>query len=149
MDETWTISQLSREEKVSLILADLSLWNQKRKEEREKENDPNGSEQAEVDLREENFSGANLSGADLRKAKLQKANLAGADLSGADLIRADLSEANLEGIQNWKTPFYRLCNIWGVQNAPEGFREFVLSKRGVEEAPLGYGHKPGSRSDEK
>jgi uncharacterized protein YjbI with pentapeptide repeats len=111
-----------------------------------------------VDLTKARLPRANLTGADLTRAKLSKAFLFEAKLTeakldraflfDADLSRADLREANLqkadlrnanidailwqaheglEGIQS-------ICsaNIWGIKNAPDGFKEWALGNGAVE-----------------
>jgi uncharacterized protein YjbI with pentapeptide repeats len=117
-----------------------------------------GADLRDADLAGANLSGADLTGADLTRAKLSKAFLFEAKLTeakldraflfDADLSRADLREANLqkadlrnanidailwqaheglEGIQS-------ICsaNIWGIKNAPDGFKEWALGNGAVE-----------------
>ena len=88
-----------------------------------------------------NLGTANLSGADLRDAFFRdvvfyEADLREADLRGADLRGANLRGANLEGIQNWRdVRSWEGANIFGVENDPDGFKEFVLERGGKEEGP--------------
>ena len=85
------------------------------------------------------FFGANLSGSDLSGAHaistvFTSADLTGADLSGLELLfadfkDADLSRSNISGIFGWE----EIVNIiFGVQNAPDGFREWALANGAVE-----------------
>ncbi len=76
------------------------------------------------------LSGANLSGANLSRANLFRANLRDTDLSGANL-----SGAKLNWLKNWERASWDYTNIYGVKNAPEGFREYVLAHGGIEKAP--------------
>lgn len=105
-----------------MLVQDVSLWNQRRRDTPESPPDLHDAELAGAVLKEANLSKVDLSGADLRStalnsadlrsANLSKANLSGASLRGANLrgadlrnaslfranlIHADLSEANLSG----------------------------------------------------
>ncbi len=89
-----------------------------------------------VDLGGAGLSWANLYRADLGRADLRGADLSGADLRGADLRGVGLSWANLDLAKNWKDVIiYDKTNIFGIKNAPEGFREHALSKGAIEEDP--------------
>ncbi|HUD48542.1 MAG TPA: pentapeptide repeat-containing protein [Candidatus Baltobacteraceae bacterium] len=89
---------------------------------------------------------ANLRGADLRAcnladsqlddADLTGASLAGADLSQASLERADLTGADLDHVRNWETiKSIRGANIFGIENAPEGFAAWATKMGAVETKP--------------
>ena len=86
---------------------------------------------------------ANLSLANLTEANLKYTDFAGARLNGANLTDArflevnftdaDLSGANLSGVTGWDTHLGIVnCNITGVLNAPEGFREWALENGAIE-----------------
>ncbi len=105
--------------------------------------DLKGASIADANLRKANLSGANLVGADLVGADLSfadlsgailnNAKLGGADLFGTTLGKANLSLANLSDIQNWhKILFIQNANIYGVKNAPEGFRKWALANGACE-----------------
>lgn len=77
----------------------------------------------EAYLKFTNFEGARLTGANLTDAEFLEVNLTDADLSGA----------NLSGITGWDTHLGIVnCNITGVLNAPEGFREWALENGAIE-----------------
>ncbi len=84
----------------------------------------------EADLLEANLTGANLTEANLTGANLNKANL-----SGANLMDVDLSFANLEMVRFWKDVRWRKTNIFRVNNAPEGFVDYVLDQGGMVKEP--------------
>ena len=79
--------------------------------------------------------GATLESAELSGAKLRSAELSGAYLRSADFTCVDLTYSHLEGIRSWETVSFSNCNIWYVQNAPEGFREWALWNGAVEMDP--------------
>jgi len=96
-----------------------------------------------VDLFGTDLSFANLEDADLTdsyldEAKFVNANLVSANLSGAllrltDFTRADLGGANLSEVLGWEEIQSIVdCNIFGIENAPDGFREWALSNGAVE-----------------
>lgn len=88
-------------------------------------------------LKYANFRGGNLKGAHLRESDLEsadfvEANLRGADLSltnlkDTDLRYADLKDIKWEGIRSMEH-----ANIFGVKNAPSGFREWALQHGAVD-----------------
>jgi len=87
-------------------------------------------------LRDANFRSADLSGAKLDHVQLQGADLHGAVLQGvllreADLSGADLREADLSGLVYDHIDAMRLCNVWGVRNAPAGFLDFAMQHGAV------------------
>lgn len=90
------------------------------------------------DLSRANLQSADLYDVDLTGVNLTEANLSFADLSrvnlfGADLTRANLQGANLELAFNWHAmDSVAGCNIYGLQNAPSGFRTWALSRGAVE-----------------
>lgn len=83
-----------------------------------------------------------LEGANLYKTRLDLANLPGAHLNNANLESvvldgAYLIGADLAGIQNWhKITSLTLANIYGVKNAPDGFREWARAHGAVEQPDL-------------
>ncbi len=86
-----------------------------------------------TDLRWTDLRWADLRWADLRGANLHRAGVL-ADLLGADLREANLRGADLLGTVNWQHVIsYERTNIFGIKNAPEGFREYALSKGAIEE----------------
>jgi len=120
---------------------------------------PDASKQSQIDLRNADLVQANLDMTDLRGADLSRANLSGAslkranlqeaDLSWADLRETDLSRADLRGadlrfanlgdasslspVLNWKAvQLWENCNIYGVYNAPTGFRQWAMACGAVE-----------------
>ncbi len=92
----------------------------------------------DADLTSANLRGADLSkcsltGATLEDADLVGASLAEADVANASLARADLRNSNLRDLKNWKLiKSMRQANIFGVQNAPDGFVAWARTKGVVE-----------------
>jgi hypothetical protein len=92
----------------------------------------------DANLLSANFRGADLrecglAGAQLDDADLVGANLAGADLAEASLQRADLRQADLANVRNWQSiKAIRQANIFGVRNAPEGFRLWATNMGAIE-----------------
>ena len=83
-----------------------------------------------------NFRNSTLSKASFPGAQLDDVDFFGADLSGADfsdtnLGNADLRHANLTGIRWRSIRNLRLANVYGVQNAPEGFLPWALQRGAV------------------
>jgi len=86
------------------------------------------------DLSKAVMAGANLSGAMFNQSDLSGASLSGADVSGTLFYKANLSGADLQGIENWKAiAGIEETNIFGIQNAPEGFVEWALSNGAISE----------------
>jgi hypothetical protein len=90
-------------------------------------------------LHDANFRGSDLEHAVLTNANLKDADLVGANLTaakldGADLSSADLRSANLNDIEWRQISAIKDANIAGVQNPPDGFRQWALS-HGAVEAP--------------
>ena len=84
-----------------------------------------------------NFRGGNLKGAHLRESDLEsadffEANLRGADLSLTSLKDADLRYADLKDIRWDGIRLMENANIFGVKNAPNGFREWALQHGAVD-----------------
>ena len=51
---------------------------------------------------------------------------------------ADLSGADLEDIRNWREiESIKYANIFGIRNAPKGFRVWALERGAVEMTPEG------------
>jgi hypothetical protein len=84
-----------------------------------------------ANLRGSDFHKANLENAILKDADLNGASLAEADVAGADLSQTDLRGADLRALrwQNIKT--IRLADVYGVKNAPTGFRDWALKNGAV------------------
>jgi hypothetical protein len=87
-------------------------------------------------LADTNLTSANLRDADLRNADLTEATLTDADLTGANLSganvqgvvfdKADLRGADLTDLRNWRSiESWRLTNIDGVKNSPDGLEEWA------------------------
>lgn len=84
---------------------------------------------------------ANLRDCDLRKADLRHANLAeadlmgsnlsAADLAGADLRNADLRNSDWRGVQWQQIKAIGGANLYGIQNAPQGFIAWALAQQAV------------------
>ncbi len=100
-----------------------------------------------ADLRAAELSRAKLYGANLRDAYLSDADLSRATLYGANLFRADLGGANLTAVNLVKAnltladlfradlsriSYIGNANIYGVKNAPDGFREWALANGACE-----------------
>jgi hypothetical protein len=105
--------------------------------------DARGADLHGSDLEIGNLVYTNLRGADLRNVRFARTDftngdLQGADLSGADLHKvnfdmADLRNADLAGIANWQDiDSMKMTNIFGCQNAPDGFRQWALAHGAVE-----------------
>ena len=99
-----------------------------------------------VDLSSTNLGGANLTGANLGGANLTDANLWGANLKdaylgGANLKDAYLRRTNLSGANLFKTNHWKRIsnikktNIYGVIDAPGGYREWALENGAVGMPP--------------
>jgi hypothetical protein len=86
-----------------------------------------------ANLRGADLRGCNLADSQLDDADLSGATLAGADISNASLERADLSGADLDHVKNWESiKAIRGANIFGIQNAPEGFAAWARKLGAVE-----------------
>jgi len=96
-----------------------------------------------ANLDDADFQWANLRGADLREcdlagsglddADLVGANLAGANLAQVSLDRADLREVDLDHVRNWhEIKSIGKANIFGIQNAPEGFVTWAKKMGAIE-----------------
>lgn len=66
---------------------------------------------------------------DVSSASLFQTDFLGAAFTGADFSHADLAE-----VTNWEKRDFAFdrANIYGVKNAPEGFREFALKNGACE-----------------
>ena len=87
-------------------------------------------------LKSANLRGGNLHGTHLRDSDLESADLFGANLSGADLSLTNLKDvdlryADLKGIQWDGILSMEAANIYGVKNAPDGFRAWALQHGAV------------------
>jgi hypothetical protein len=94
-------------------------------------------------LQDVNFKSANLRDADLRDANLSEATLTDSDLTGANLSsagvhgvileKADLRGADLANLRDWRSiEAWRLANIHGVQNAPDGLVRWATEHGAVQ-----------------
>jgi uncharacterized protein YjbI with pentapeptide repeats len=68
----------------------------------------------------------------LVRASLRSADLSGADLTGADLTDANLSGASLSNVSFWESIEWLRANVYGVENAPEGFFNLAIHEGGAE-----------------
>jgi hypothetical protein len=85
-----------------------------------------------ANFRQSDLSGARLARCDMDDADFFGANLAGSDLSQASLERADLRNTNLRYV-NWRDiKSLKAANIFGVQNAPDGFVGWAVKNGAVE-----------------
>lgn len=80
-----------------------------------------------------NFSEANLTNSSLKASNFSEANFTKANLAKADFSKASLAYANLSQIRHWNK-IYKImnANIFGVKNAPNGFREWALKNGAIE-----------------
>jgi len=86
------------------------------------------------DLSKAVISGANLTNATFNQSDLSGASLGGADLKGTSFIMVNLSGADIGSIDNWtEIADIEGTNVFGVQNAPDGFTEWALSKGAISE----------------
>ncbi len=81
----------------------------------------------ESNLRNAGFAGATLDDADLSDADLSAADVSGSTLSDADLRGAKLSNLRWQGIRSIKN-----ANIFGVEDAPEGFVSWAKQHGAIE-----------------
>lgn len=99
-------------------------------------------------MEDANLTYANLRGADLRSANLTEATLVDADLSGANLCdanvhgvlleRADLRGADLSNLRDWQSiASWKLANVDGVRNPPEGSVKWAAEHGAVQFADTG------------
>jgi uncharacterized protein YjbI with pentapeptide repeats len=80
-----------------------------------------------------NLRSSQLTGVNFVDADLAQSDLTGATLSRCDLSRADLRQADLTGIVDWKSiTGMSLADINGVQNPPDGFVAWAISKGAVD-----------------
>jgi hypothetical protein len=92
---------------------------------------------SDANLQSANFRDATLHGSLLSGTVLDDADLTGADLTGADLSDAscanvDLQDADLRGIRWERIRDFKMANIYGVRNAPEGFVAWALRHGAVQ-----------------
>ena len=74
----------------------------------------------------------NLSKSQLEYVNFSKSTLLGVNLKGASLIGANFSEADLSQLE-WDDETKVLnSNIFGIRNAPKGFKEWALKRGAVE-----------------
>ena len=102
--------------------------------------DCEGWQNMQADLREANLRGANLRGvnlrvADLRGADLREANLRGADLREADLRGADLRGADLR-VANLRGVILRVADLRGVNLREANLRGADLTEANLRGANL-------------
>jgi hypothetical protein len=91
---------------------------------------------SDATLTSANFRQSRLHQASFVRAQLDDADFFGADLSGADfagasLANADLRSCDLNGIRWQQIESMRFANIYGVQNAPEGFIAWAKARGAV------------------
>jgi pentapeptide repeat protein len=92
---------------------------------------------SDANLQSANFRQSNLHGANFQRANLSEADLFGADLGGCDLREAklvdvDLSHAKLAHIQWSDTSDMENANLFGVEDAPEGFVRWARKHGAVQ-----------------
>jgi hypothetical protein len=84
-----------------------------------------------INLRNANLNGVQLQDADLTDADLMSSSLRGAKMDRVDLTRVDLRYTDLDHIV-WKDiASFKLANVYGVRNPPEGFLAYALSHGAV------------------
>jgi len=85
-------------------------------------------------LSEAHLDGADFKGTTIIASDFPDATLIGADFKNATIIASDLSNANLTDIIDWKEiKDMKNTNIYGVKNAPDGFKEFAKNDMGAVE----------------
>ena len=88
-------------------------------------------------LRRANLQGADLTGVDLTGADLRDAILKGATLVGATLAAAELGGADLSEVRGWEQlGSISYARIDGVRHAPNGWREWMLTRGATEGADV-------------
>jgi hypothetical protein len=86
-----------------------------------------------ANLRNDNLTRTDFTDALLANADLTNADLTGSTLRNSVLNDTDLTNANLAGVKDWKTiSNIKGANIHGIQNAPEGFAAWAMSKGAVD-----------------
>ena len=95
-----------------------------------------GAHMEVANLLNANLRNGKLRGVHLRDSSLENADLFGADLTDADLSNttlkeADLRFADLTGIKWDGILSVEAANIFGIKNAPSGFREWALAHGAV------------------
>lgn len=84
-----------------------------------------------ANFRNSHFRQASFARAQIDDADFFGSDLGGADFSGAVLNNADLRNCDLNGIHWQQIQSVRLANIYGVQNAPEGFVDWAKARGAV------------------
>ncbi|MEM9554505.1 MAG: pentapeptide repeat-containing protein [Acidobacteriota bacterium] len=80
------------------------------------------------------FADADLAGAQFANCILKGADLSGANLDGTIFIQTDLRGSDLDGVKNWRgIADISGANIHGVENMPEGFRDWALSNGAIDD----------------
>lgn len=87
-----------------------------------------------ANFRNTDFERAKLSDTDLSNADLNSANLCASDLSRTDLTNTDMRNTDLKNIRWDGIASMRLANVFGVQNAPDGFVAFAIAHGAVSAA---------------
>jgi hypothetical protein len=84
-------------------------------------------------LTDANFEGINLTGVPFARCDMRGVRLNSASLRSVLLLQTDLRRAELYGLKNWKEiEAVRGANIFGIKDAPDGFREWAISEGAVE-----------------
>src|SRR4028118_2196710 len=145
---------LNREEQISLLKKDASIWNKWRVQNLLllggfvdlSWGDLSGLNLAKANLRESNLAGANFASANLRGAKIFKSNLevtnlTNADFSEANLSRSNLSEADLQAAN------LSLANLRSVNFRKANLSQSILKKAKLCGADLSEANVTGARSE--
>jgi hypothetical protein len=95
-----------------------------------------GANIEDANLRSANFRRARLEAASFARSTLNDADFSGADLRNADLTGATLDNVDLRGVDLLGVKWSGLqsvkgANIWGVNNAPSGFEEWMTAHGAV------------------
>ena len=84
-----------------------------------------------VNLRYAKLDGVQLQDAELADADLSSSSLRGANMDRVDLSRADLRYTDLNQIVWRNIASFKLANVYGVRNPPDGFLAYALSHGAV------------------
>ena len=80
-----------------------------------------------------NLRSCRLVGVNFSQATLFDSDLSGAVLTGCDFSQADLRNTDMTGIVDWKSiAGIKLADIHGIQNAPDGFVSWAISKGALD-----------------
>jgi uncharacterized protein YjbI with pentapeptide repeats len=87
-----------------------------------------------LDARKAVFSKASLRNANINQVDMRGAALNGADVTDATFFKVNLENADLSGLVGWKKiKSIDNTNIANLRGAPEGFKQWALSRGAIEE----------------